>query len=274
MNSQHIPMSIEEFELMPWKLGLKYEYWNGKAHISPRHHFVTTSINIKPRPVQSPCKIRPVEKEDEPQLISAYLAAFSDTIEYCDWKPEQIEESARKNIQDFLAGKRGKPLSSSRLVVLSQFENEKEFITGAALFVKTKSGQTLLDMLFTIPAWQRKGLATTLVSAAINEFLYMGIKTLVSRYHPGNDKSKTWHEKFGFEEVPDLSLARLYYHHANNELWRRDKIGDIDKSEREKLLSEVNQWKLRVEELEQMAKRNRDLQNRKNCHFERSEKSG
>ncbi|UCE08163.1 MAG: GNAT family N-acetyltransferase [bacterium] len=246
-------MTIEEFELLPWKLGWKYEYWNGQAHISPRHHFVTTSINIEPRAVRSPCKLRSIVKEDEPQLISAYIAAFSDTIEYCDWKPEQIVESVRQNIQGFLTGKRGKPLDCSRVALFDHSQFDQQSIAGAALFAETKSGQKLLDMLFVIPQWQRRGLATALVSSAIDILHNKGIKTLVSRYYLGNEASQAWHEKFGFEELPDLSLARLYHHHLQNELWRQERIGDLNKSECEKLISEVKRWKVQVNKLERIA---------------------
>lgn len=169
-------------------------------------------------------------------MKSAYIAAFSDTIEYCDWKPEQIAEEAKNNIKAFLAGKRRKPLSCSNVVIVLQSKVKKETIIGAALVVETKSGKALLDMLFVIPEWQRKGIATTLVSSAINELYQNKVKTLISRHHAGNEQSKAWHKKFGFVELPDLSIAKLYYHQASNELWRREKLGDLNKSEREQLI--------------------------------------
>jgi GNAT superfamily N-acetyltransferase len=254
MRSQHIAMTIEEFEVMPRKLGWKYEYWDGQAHISPRHHAVTTSVEIRPRPIKAPCKLRAVEQKDEARLISGYIAAFKDTIEYCDRAPEKITTSARKAIQGFFADKRGKPLSSSRLAAVSQSGIGNEAVIGAALLVEKDSQEPLLDILFVIPEWQRQGVATALASAAINELYNVGVKTLKSRYFLGNNDSRAWHQKFGFVEEPDLYLARLYYHQAKHELWRRENIGNLTEIKREALLSEIDQWQARVDELEKIAK--------------------
>lgn len=271
MRSQHISMTWEKFERMPRKLGWKYEYWDGQAHISPGYRIVTTIVEIKPRPVRfvqlkSHCRIRAVDRDDEAQLISAYFAAFRDAIEYCDWKSSKIAAAAKKDIQDFFAGKRGNPLPASRVAVASQSKSPlppfdkggksgEESVVGAALIVEKGNGQPLLDMLFVIPEWQRKGLGTALVSAAINELYRAGMKTLESRYLLGNEASQDWHHKFGFVDEPDLFLAELYYRHARYELWRREKIGNLTEAEREALSSEVNRWKVRVDELERIAEK-------------------
>jgi GNAT superfamily N-acetyltransferase len=262
MRSQHIPMTWEEFEVMPRKLGWKHEYWDGQAHLSPAHRVVTVSVEIQPRPVTSPpfresstpfreqaCPIRAVDEGDEAQLIAAYVAAFKDTFEFCDWKPEKIAVAAQKDIQNFFAGKRGRPLPASRLAVAP----EGESVVGAALIIEQSDGVPLLDMLLVIPEWQRKGLGTALVSAAINELYRAGMKRLESRYLLGNEGSQAWHQGFGFVEEPDLFLAELYYHHAQYELWRREKMGDLTEAERETLSSKIERWKVQVDELEKIA---------------------
>lgn len=254
MRSQHISMTIEEFETMPRKLGWKYEYWNGQAHISPRHHAVTTSVEIRPRPLKAPCTLRAVEQKDEPHLISSYIAAFQDTIEYCDWSPEKIAASAREAIQNFFAGKRGKPLPSSRLAVVSQLGTGSELVIGAALVVEKDDEASLLDILFVIPEWQRQGVATALVSATVNDLYQAGVKTLKSCYVLGNQESRAWHQKFGFVEESELSLARLYCHQAKHELWRREKIGNLTEMKRAALLAKIEQWQARVAELEKLLK--------------------
>lgn len=251
MRSQHIPMTIEEYELRPWKPGWKYEYWDGQAHISPRHHVVVTTIEVQPRHVNSQFKLKYVDKSDESQLISAYLTAFRDTIEYCDWELEKITDSAKTTIRNFFAGKRGNPLPVSRLAVDTQ--SGVEHLIGAALLVEKENGQPLLDILFVLSEWQRQGLATTLVSAAINELYNARVTTLESRYMLGNKASQAWHQTFGFVEEPDLFLARLYYRHAEHELWRQDKIGNLTKADRQGIISEVQRWKLQVNELEAIA---------------------
>lgn len=255
MRSQHIRMTPAEFELMPRQLGWIYEYWDEQAHITPVYRIVTTTVKIKPRPVTSPCRIRAVDDVDKAQLISAYFAAFSDTIEYCDWKPEKIAAIAQEDIQEFLAGERGNPLPASRIAVACQAETGEESVVGAALIIEKTTGQSLLDMLFVIPEWQRKGVATALVSTAINELYRAGMNRLASRYLLGNNESQAWHQKFGFVDELDLFLARLYYRHVKYEFGRREKIGNLTETEHEVLSSEVKRWKAQVDKLEKIAER-------------------
>ena len=202
MRSRHLAMSLEEFRLLKRKPGWKYEYWNGTAHISPGHRVVSVFLNVEPRSCQSPCRIRPVVKKCESELIGAYLAAFRDTIEYCDREEEGIADSARKSVIGFLTGERGDPLSASRLALISHPEVEGSVVGGAALLVETDDGCPLLDILFVSPEWQRRGIATALVSSAINQLHGSGYRWLKSRYMLGNHKSRAWHEGFGFVAHP------------------------------------------------------------------------
>ena len=40
MRSQHLPMTVEAYHRLPWKIGWKYEYWDGQVHITPRYNIV------------------------------------------------------------------------------------------------------------------------------------------------------------------------------------------------------------------------------------------
>jgi len=214
VQSRHVAMTYQEFELMPRSIGWKHEYWDGQAHITPDHQTARATIRTSSRSFTAPCKLRHVDACDTKQLVSAYLSAFSDTIEYCDWKPESISESACNAIDEYFSGKRGQAHPSSRLAVVPTADGEERI--GAAL-LSEKNGVLTLDMLFVKPEWQRKGVATALVSAAINELYQAGTFELASRYVIGNCMSRAWHRKFGFIEVVDPFLARYYHHHATQE---------------------------------------------------------
>jgi RimJ/RimL family protein N-acetyltransferase len=126
---------------------------------------------------------------------------------------------------------------------------DEETLAGAAMVTSTENGP-LLYLLFVAPEWQRRGLATAMVSAAINELYELGEKTLTSRYHIGNEESMAWHQRFGFVEEPDLRRAQLYLQQSKVELWRREKIGSLNAEERAKLTADVATWKAEVERLE------------------------
>ena len=246
-------MTIDEFHVMAREPGWKYEYWDGKAHISPAHRTVTTSLNTEPRSYRSPCQIRPVESTYQPGMIDAFVAAFRDTIEYCDWEDERILDSARDSVVGFFSGERGDPLPASRLALVSHPEGNRESLVGASLVVGMRGGSPLLDILFVTPEWQRMGVATALVSSVVDRLHDSGHSTLKSRYNLGNDGSRAWHRQFGFVEDPDRFLAESYYRHAEHELWRREKLGDLTREERQKLMREIDRWSVQADELSAMS---------------------
>jgi hypothetical protein len=75
----------------------------------------------------------------------------------------------------------------------------------------------------------------------------------MSRYHIGNDASRRWHQRFGFIEEPDLQRAQLYCTAARQELWRRERMGNLTPEERARLQAELDAWQAQVNELEQRA---------------------
>jgi len=246
-------MSWEEFERMPMELGWKYEYWDGQAHITPRAQLVTVTVELKARRAHCGAALRGVDERDEEELASLYLAAFRDTVEYCDWESPKIAASARQNIRSFFAGRRGEPLPASRVAVGAERGGAGRLV-GAALVVGSEESPPLLDMLFVAPEWQRRGMGTALVSAAINDLRGAGKQILESRYLLANEESKAWHRKFGFVEEQDLFLARLYYRHAAHELERRELIGDLPEEEHRTLTLEVDRRRAEADRLEAIAK--------------------
>jgi GNAT superfamily N-acetyltransferase len=186
-------------------------------------------------------------------LIAAYIAAYSDTIDFCDWEADRIEAAAQKDIPGFFAGKRGTPLPASCVAIVSHPETGNEYLVGAALIVAQEEQAPLLEMLFVLPGWHGKGIATALAATALNSLHRSGVETLASRYVLGNEKSRAWHQRFGFVEEPDVMLARLYYRYAQHELQRRQQIGDLTEKDREVLTVECERWNTRVEELEALA---------------------
>ena len=258
MRSRHIPMTMDEFDRLPRKLGWKYEYWGKCAHISPAHHVVTTTIELTPRTIDSPYTLRPVETGDEPRLVSLYIDAFKDTIEFCDWEPSKIAASAEEDIRGFYTGNRGKPLPASRAAVEGYAGAS---VIGAVLIVErngdehdfpTGGGGTLpfMDILFIAPHRQRRGVAAALVSTAMDELYRSGHKRLKSHYHLGNEGSRDWHRGFGFKDEVDHFLAERYYRHAQYELRRRELMGNLSETGHRLLIAEVEKWKQQADELE------------------------
>ncbi len=262
MKSKHIPISIEEFELMEHPFGWKAEYFEGKAHLTPREHLVRTQIRLAPQKVTTAHQIVPVDPSRKERMIAAFLEAFEDSVEFCDWSSDLFHTHARKNITNYFQGVRGKPHPVSRMVL----EPNSDRIVGLALFVENKaesfrSGlktpettraeeRIELDLLLVQPEYQRTGIATEMVAGAIDSLYADGVKDLRSGYHICNDRSRAWHHSLGFKDVPEYFHCKLKAAWYRHEIWRREKLGKIDRLE--ELRIEKDRWERIGQELEML----------------------
>jgi GNAT superfamily N-acetyltransferase len=251
IQSQHLPMSFEAWELLPYQPGWKYEYWDGHAHITPNHQTAVTTATVAPRPVNAPCAIRHVLPEDEVPLLAAYMEAFADNQAFCDYTDAQFLDAARRDLHESFTGHRAPLLAATRVAVATEAMGEQ--LVGAALLSRDREYGPVLDLLFIKPQWQRRGLATALVASAMNALHQTGEGTLTSCYQLANPTSQTWHRAFGFVERPDLRYAQAYHRRARQELFRREKAEDLTAVERTALHTEVQSWRDQIEALECLA---------------------
>jgi predicted N-acetyltransferase YhbS len=247
-------MTFEEWERLPWRFGWKHEYWDGHAHLTPRQDHVHVRVEIGPRPlaaVPSRLSLRTVAPADEQELVPTFIEAFEDGVEFCDWPAEKVREQARRNITDYFAGRRGSPLlKASRLAL-----GEEDQILGAALLVGRDAGPTL-DLLMVRSGLCRRGIASTLVRTAVRDLHSQGASVLRSAYCVSNRESALWHQAFGFEEEPDLYLARLRQMFYAHESSRHEGLQAPEaRLEHARLEALYKLWNRRTEELEEVAER-------------------
>src|SRR5438876_2331909 len=217
IRSQRLPMRFEDWELLPYQPGWKYEYWGGCAHITPNHQTAVTVAPVTPRPVTAPCVIRPVRPADETPLLAVYLAAFADNQAFCDYTDEKMHDAARRDLRESFTGHRAPLLAAARVAVATAAADAP--LVGAALLSRDREYGPVLDLLFIHPTWHRRGLATALVASAMNALHQAGERTLTSVYQLANPTSQAWHRAFGFVELPDLRYAQAYFRWARPELF-------------------------------------------------------
>jgi GNAT superfamily N-acetyltransferase len=243
MKSKHIPMSVEEFELMERPFGWKAEYFSGKGHLTPREQLVRTQLTLTPQAAASD-RIVPVDPSLQEQMIATFFEAFEDSVEFCDWSLEDILAHARKNINNYFQGVRGQPHPVSRMAL----DRNSTQIIGLALFVENKHSRVELDLLLVKPEQQRTGVATAMVATATNSLYADGVKDLRSGYHICNDGSRAWHHSLGFREIPEYFYCRLKAAWYRDRIWRQEKLGVTEQLER--LRAEKDRWERRGKELE------------------------
>jgi len=245
-------MRFEDWELLPYQPGWKYEYWGGCAHITPNHQTAVTVATVTPRPVTAPCVIRPVRPNDATPLLAVYLAAFADNQAFCDYTDEKMHDAARRDLCESFTGHRAPLLAAARVAVATEAPDTP--LVGAALLSRDREYGPVLDLLFVHPTWHRRGLATALVASAMNALHQADERTLTSVYQLANPTSQAWHRTFGFVELPDLRYAQAYHRCARQELFRHEQQGLLTAETRAALQAEVETWRIRVEELERLEK--------------------
>lgn len=246
MKSEQIVMSWEEYELMPWQLGWKHEYFNGMAYLSPRQQSVLTVIEIAPRnDTPKSFMIRSVVPTDAPELKRLFFEVFHDSVEYCNYEEQDIQESAQSCIDKYFGAVKGEPSKVSCVAI-----SPEEELIGTALVIEQPGRHPYLRLLGVAPPWQRRGVATGLMATILNQLVDTPFTQLESRYFLANEASRNWHHRFGFQDQLDLFVARLFYRHAQHELWRQEQLGQLPKKDMARLASEVEQWQAEVDSQE------------------------
>src|SRR5262245_14194386 len=138
-----VPMTVDEYHLLPFELGWKCEYWDGKAHYSPRYHAIITTVAVAARDVNTDCLLRRTAESDIESLTPVYVAAFHETIEYFGCSQEQVSTAGRRDLRNYFAGEHGHPTSASCLAIVPGSNPDDETVAGAALVTLTENGPLL-----------------------------------------------------------------------------------------------------------------------------------
>jgi N-acetylglutamate synthase-like GNAT family acetyltransferase len=225
MKSQHPSISFDEFKRMPHPFGWKAEYYNDKAHFTPRHHAIKTKLIFQSRSLETTTySIQAVDLSYKSQMIDVFYDTFRDSVEFCDWTKKDIRKHAKNNINDYFAGLRGTPLPHSVMAI----DPKTHHVIGLALVLINRKQYHELDLLFVRPDYQKQGLATAMVFQIAQQLHNSGIRELYSFYHICNDVSRQWHQKFGFKEEYDAHFIRLKCVWYREEICRQEQLGLSD----------------------------------------------
>ncbi|MGB7416946.1 MAG: GNAT family N-acetyltransferase, partial [Thermosynechococcaceae cyanobacterium] len=160
-------MTWQEYEVMPWRLGWKHEYFNGMAHLTPRQQSVLTIVEVNTRHLSpTPCEIRAVVPADADELKRLFFEVFHDSVEYCDYPKKDIQQSAERCIDAYFESEQASGLGMSRVAIASQSASSD--LIGAALVIKQEERPPLLRLLCIAAPWQRQGIATRMVATVLN----------------------------------------------------------------------------------------------------------
>lgn len=202
MRPLHEPMSFDDFERLPRRVGWKYEYFDGMAHVTPRDCQAALVLDLAAIPdLADPPDLRPVERQRDAQaLADGFVAAFANAPEYAGAPASEISVRAAEYLGGYFGDERGRAWPGSLLM-------QAGAVLVGAVLVKTRSRGPLLDCIFVRPEHARRGCATTLLRALVRGLRGEGHSRLASFVHLANEPSLAWHARCGFREIPDLLVA-------------------------------------------------------------------
>src|SRR5439155_8292363 len=116
-----LPITIEQFHQLPHNPAYKYEYFGGKAHLSPRprtFHAVIKLAKVKPAEPPRDVKTRKLKSTDWQRLPRLFAAAFHREQPYAGLDDATGRRAARESLRNTRLGRDGPLIKAACLVAV------------------------------------------------------------------------------------------------------------------------------------------------------------
>jgi L-amino acid N-acyltransferase YncA len=226
-----LPISIDEFYRLPRNAAYKYEYWDGRAVLTPRPKSFSCVRNLSPVTAEPwhPVAVRPLAAADVPGLASLFLGSFRQIQPFGSLDNDAAEAAAEACLAKTAAGGDGPLIEPACFTAWD--DRHGGYAAGAVLVtlvpedartkpfwqvwkeppgdaVARRLGVPHLTWVFVHPWEGRNGIGSVLLAAAVEALRGMGFVDLVSTFALDNAPSALWHWRHGFRLLPQLSALR------------------------------------------------------------------
>jgi hypothetical protein len=222
-------VSFKDFLRLPQNSAYKYEYFDGRAVLSPRPKCHRAVLDLRPVTDIEPYKIRLLPVDKIMGLDEVFRAAFRRTQPYAALDDAEALKAARECLEKTASGGDGPLIHSA---CFQAFEKHFNDPAGAILItlmpddivdnwrshtwkepppadaVERRLGCPHLTWIFVSPWVERRGMGTALLAASVTALLKLGYSQLASTFLQGNDSSTLWHWHNGFRLQPLHSAWR------------------------------------------------------------------
>ncbi|HEV3004939.1 MAG TPA: hypothetical protein VGX78_10785 [Pirellulales bacterium] len=236
-----LPITFKQWRKLPQNRAYKYEYFGGKAWLSPRpkgYHalldLTAFASSIEMQPVDD-VAIRPLADSDWKRLPKIFAAAFHRVQPFASLTDKVREKAARECLQCTRGGEEG-PLIAEACFVAQLAANGLP--VGAILItllpdvdpvdfdawhwyqpppsdaVAKRLGRPHLTWVFVGPWQVGYGVGMALLDAAVQGLVRLGYRELASTFLLGNESSTLWHWRAGFRLLPYPGTMRLIHRRA------------------------------------------------------------
>lgn len=232
----HVPMTIDQFHLLPRHAAYKYEYIEGEAWLSPRPRTFNALLELRRQPAVDSMlaqgetvTIRPFATADWAKLPKLFAAAFEREPPFSTLTAAQRLDAAGECLHQVKSGGDGPVLEQACLVADA---GEPARPVGAILvtliprreegdwwdghwdeFPESEDARRLLGRphltwVFVALRLTRYGIGSALLAHAVNAVLELGYTDLASTFLLGNDSTMLWHWRNGFRVLPYAGSMR------------------------------------------------------------------
>jgi hypothetical protein len=208
-SAMELPLTWEQFGQLPRNAAYKYEYFHGRAWLSPRPKLYRAVLDLADcappsddGAIDNSLVTRPFQEGDWAELPALFAAAFRRVQPFASLADGDCLPAAEDCLGRTRAGGEG-PLIGEACRIAARAEDN--VLTGAILVtlppdddIAPASGLPHLTWIFVHPAQVRQGTGMALLHSTARALLSLGHSQLASTFLLGNDSSTLWHWRAGF----------------------------------------------------------------------------
>ena len=208
-----LPIAFSEFVRLPRHPAYKYEYFGGRAVLSPRPRAWYAIVDLdavgsdRPPSTRSDrVAIRPLQAGDWMDLPDLLAAAFRDVLPFGGLSDDERVKAARDCLDHTRTGGDG------RLLEEACFVAAETGVPAAGVIVVTlkdspdtaadRAARPYLTWVMVSPRRFGQGLGTAMLRHAATALRTLGHRELASTFLAGNERSAMWHWRNGFRLRP------------------------------------------------------------------------
>jgi GNAT superfamily N-acetyltransferase len=230
-------ITIDEFHRLPRNAAYKYEYFDGRAVLTPRPKTFTCILDLSGAPLPDPpypVNVRHLPKPEWPELSDLFSAAVHSTQPFYSLDKNAAKAAAADCYAKATTGEDGPVIEAA--CFRADDPHERGPVGGAivtlvpdavltepfaglwkepppANAIEQRLGCPHLTWVFVHPWMGRRGIGTALLAAVVPAIRDLGYQYLASTFLLDNGPSTLWHWRNGFRLLPQMS--------ALTERWKR-----------------------------------------------------
>ncbi len=223
-----LPISIDEFYRLPRNAAYKYEYFDGRAVLTPRPKSFNCVLDLRPFDMGADARVTVshLSAADARTLADLFVGAVRGTQPFASLGNDEAKAAALDYYDRALTGGDG-PLVEAACVRAD--DNRDRGPVGGALVtlappevltdpfagvwrepppadaVERRLGVPHLTWVFVHPWMARRGAGTSLLAGVVGRLTGMGFTHLASTFLLDNGPSALWHWRNGFRLLPQMS---------------------------------------------------------------------